>query len=699
MPRTSLALALLLFGTAGGSPRPVSAQAPAPPVFEAEVALVAAPVFVTDKQGKAYRGLTAEDFEVYDGGKLVPVVAFQAVDVDEAAASAATAPSALPVVVQAAVARQFVLVFDLQFSSPAGINRARTAGQRFVRGSLAAGDLVAVATFGREGLKMLTGLTTDREYTARAIEGLGVVRTLEPSSDPLGLAGGLDAAVGGSEMAEMADQEIAAQMAVLREDLRRQYQYRVDDLIASLDDLAQALSSLRGRKQVVLLSGGFAQEGWTDSSARTRPMGAFDQSRRDQLGAYAVRDRMNRLYRSAGVSDVVIHTIDLRGIEADTDVSSPSGGNAGRGEGQLALAALADNTGGVRIRATNDFGVALREMDAVSRHYYVLAFQPADPAPQAGRPRDVKVRVKRDGVLVSHRVAYVVPKSSPAADAAAVRLAAAEAIAKGLSGGRIGMQVMALPYRDGKGQNALPAVLHVDGDSLAAAARDGRLPIQVYGYALAGGRVLDHLTLETTLDLAQAGATLRRDGFTLLATFAAAPGPVDLRFFVRAGAAGDTGSVRRQLDMPAFAEGQTVLSAAMPTLTATGRIVAPTQTERRPPLQIPFRVGGEPFLPGPAPALAPEVRTDLCVFGWPARPAAEVHIQVTGEIARPGEAPLPVRIEGTPRRVGDPDGFDRYMVSVVPPRAAAGAYTLRLNFHEPASGWTAASETTIAIRE
>ena len=103
---------------------------------------------------------------------------------------------------------------------------------------------------------MLTGLTTDREYAARAIEGLGVVRTLEPSSDPLGLAGEPRAAVGGSEMAEMADQEIAAQMAVLREALRRQYQHRVDDLVASLDDLAQALSSLRGRKQIVLLSGG-----------------------------------------------------------------------------------------------------------------------------------------------------------------------------------------------------------------------------------------------------------------------------------------------------------------------------------------------------------------------------------------------------------------------------------------------------------
>jgi VWFA-related protein len=693
-----LALSLLLLGAAGGEPSGAS-QAAAPPVFEAEVALVAVPVFVTDRNGKAYRGLRAEDFEVSDGGKPVPIVAFQAVDVDEAATPADASPSALPVAVQAAAARQFVLLFDLQFSSPAGINRARTAGKRFVRESLAAEDLVAVATFGREGLKLLTGLTTDRAYAARAIEGLGVVRTLEPSSDPLGLGGEFETAAGGSNRSEITDQEIAAQIAVLREDLRRQYQYRVDDLVASLDDLAQALSSLRGRKQVVLLSGGFAQEGWTESAGRASPGGAFDQSRRDQLGAYAVRDRMSRLYRSAGVSDVVIHTVDLRGIEGDTDVTSPTGGNAGRGEGQLALAALADNTGGVRIRPTNDFGAALREMDAVSRHYYVLAFQPADPVPPAGRARNLKVRVKRDGLLVSHRAAYVVPKSNPAADAAAIRLAAAEAIAKGLSGGRIGLQLVALPYRDGKGQGAVPTVLYVDGDSLAAAARDGRVPIQVFGYALREGRVLDHLTLETTLDLSRAGPTLRRDGFSVLAAFAAGPGPVDLRFFVRAGAAGDSGSIRSQLDVPAFAESRTVLSAAMSTLPATGRIVAPTQTQGRPPLEIPFRVGGAPFLPAPWPALAPDVRSDLCVLGWPARPAAEGPLQVTGEIARQDQAPLPVRIEGTPKRVADPDGFDRYMVSVVAPPAAAGDYMLRLTFREPASGWTAASETRVALRE
>jgi hypothetical protein len=86
-------------------------------------------------------------------------------------------------------------------------------------------------------------------------------------------------------------------------------------------------------------------------------------------------------------------------------------------------------------------------VEQASRRYYVLAFEPAEPGAKRDRPRPLKVRVRGSGLTLSHRSAYLLP-SSPSSDPAQLRLAAAEAIAKGLSGGPLGLDVVAVPYRD-----------------------------------------------------------------------------------------------------------------------------------------------------------------------------------------------------------------------------------------------------------
>ncbi|HEU0105858.1 MAG TPA: VWA domain-containing protein, partial [Vicinamibacteria bacterium] len=321
---------------AGASPAQ-SAQEPAPPVFGADVALVAVPVFVTDKSGKAVRGLSAEDFEVYDGGRRVPIAAFQAIDVDVPVATAS--PSVLPVAVQAAAHRQFLLLFDLQFSPAAGILRARAAAMRFVLDSLGPSDLVAVATFGSGGLKMLTDFTGDRACVVRAIAGLGVVDAVKP--DALGLSGELAelASPAGAEgRSSGVDAQIRQLMALLQGDLKKEYVQRVDDFLASIGDLALALSSLRGRKQIVLLSGGFSRKAWGGPET--------EAERFEPPQWMAVQRRMDDAFRMAGRSDVVIHSVSLAGLEGPVDVSSRTGRSSGRGEGLVTLAALAENTGG-----------------------------------------------------------------------------------------------------------------------------------------------------------------------------------------------------------------------------------------------------------------------------------------------------------------------------------------------------------------
>jgi VWFA-related protein len=556
----------------------------APPVFRSDIALVAVPVFVTDKSGQAVAGLTAADFEVEDGGRRVPIAAFHAVDVDADAGVASGPAPELPVAVQAAARRQFLLLFDLAFSPPQGLKRARSAAVRFVRDSLGPSDLVAIATYSSSGFRMLTNFTSDREHVVRAIETLGLLGGFE--SDPLGLGGETSASGGGAGPgASLAAEAEAAIEGLLQQALKRAYVQKVSDFLADLEELAQALAPLRGRNQLVLLSAGFLGKAWIPEKS-----GLVEQPL-----DLDVRERMDRLFQTAGRSDVVIHSVNLAGLEGPVDVASRTGQQIGRGGGIDALAALATNTGGRYIRPTNDFGLALGEVERVSRRYYLVAFQP-DPA-SGEKPRKLKVRVRRPGLSVSHRPAYVVTAapttSSPGGDMASARLTAAEAIGKGLSGGPLGLQLTAVPYRDREGRPTLPVVLHIDPADLWNVARGDRLELQVYGYALAEGRVLDSFSLETGLDLTKVGTSLRAQGVRVLTTFAVAPGSVELRFFVRAGAAA-TGSIRRQVVTP---EGAT--SAPIAVLPLPGKLVFPLSTTKGPALEIPFRLGTTAFVPGP----------------------------------------------------------------------------------------------------
>ena len=180
----------------------------------------------------------------------------------------------------------------------------------------------------------------------------------------------------------------------------------------------------------------------------------------------------------------------------------------------------------------------------------------------------------------------------------------------------------------------------------------------------------------------------------MLTTFAVPTGPLDLRFFVRAGSSGLTGSIRQAVDVKAFVDERMSVSPPMLTLPVDGLIVAASDSQRGPGLEIPFRLGGGPFVPD-AIRLKAGRASELCVFVW----RAGERLEVAGQIVRPGEPARPLRIERVPRVVPDDDGFERYLVTVAPPEAPAGDYSLLLTFREPGTTRIATSETAIRIED
>jgi VWFA-related protein len=703
MRPSPLPFALLAgFVLALAPPAPAAAQQDLP-VFGTELRVVAVPIFVTGKDGKGVAGLTADDFEVEDQGKKVPVAAFLAVD-----AGSPTLPTEAGPVTGAAARRQFLFLFDLTFSTPAGVTRAREAALDFLRKGIGPNDLVAVATVRPQGPEVLVGFTTDVAQAAQAVATFGAVAG-DRLRDPLGLALDLgiklDDPTGAFGIAPQSAGRTGGEdfrdalMQLARAD-RNAYGQRVVSYVSSLAGLGQLLNSVQGRKQVILLSAGFDQSVLSGAQGSEQAEASraviegrlWDVQSESHFGDAGARSEMESLARALASSDVVVHTVDVTGLKAGGDASEL--GPVRPGSGKDSLAQIAEGSGGRFISDTNNLTEALQEVLDASRYYYVLAFEPVASKKKPGELRKLKIKVTRDGLDVSHRNGYTLPDVKTAAAAPVRQLQAAEVIAKGLSGGSIGIEALPVPYRGSGDRISLPVVLQVDGASLLGKDAKGTLAIEIYGYALdEHGRILDALGLTPTLDLAQLGAAIRQKGVQVLTSFRVVPGPVDLRFLVRNPTSGRAGSLRVQLEVPAFQGPELVVSSPLVTDDPRARVVIPSASRANPQLEIPFRLGELPFTADAAPALRNGEVREVCLMAWSSAGAGDR--KLSAELVGASGQPLALETDG-PRLVKDADGFARYVADLKPKGVPKGDYRLRLSLADPSGG--AATQSELAVR-
>ena len=189
---------------------------------------------------------------------------------------------------------------------------------------------------------------------------------------------------------------------------------------------------------------------------------------------------------------------------------------------------------------------------------------------------------------------------------------------------------------------------------------------------------------------------MRRDGIHLLTAFAVAPGIVDLRFFVRAGSSAKTGTIRRRVVVPSLAEAvEAVVVGPMLALPPAGKVVIPFQSRDRERLDTPFEIGGEPFVPDAAGILQGGRAREVCAFVR--RPSASAPLEASAALTRTGMEPRVVPVEGTPWIVPGADGFERLLVTIVPPALPPGGYSLRLTLRDPATGQVADAETEVVL--
>ena len=533
---------------------------PDSPIFsdETDSILVEVPVEVL-QGGRPVAGLKAADFEVYDNGRRQQILGVDAVD-----RRLARYDRDLPVVAR----RHFLLLFDLSFTSPEAVERAREAALRAVEEQLDPSDLVGVATFRlEEGVRLLLGFSPDRSQVRVALDGLEKRVALDLRPDPLHLYLGqaaastpADAGATSPLRPDSPDAREAAyahlQHLIDRESANRSRR-DVAVLSQSLVSLARLLRGAAGRKHLLFFSQGFDgrlllgnnNDNERDALDRALRQGELAKVDSDALfGSRATLELLARLTEEMRRSDCSLHTVD----------TSP----LGQSRGKDGLFLLARDTGAVFFENFNHLGQAFAELLERTQLTYVITYRPDDLAGD-GSYRKLKVKLAERpaattaAVKLSYRPGYYDDEVASFAQEER-RLLLADRLLDRRSG-PIRTRVHALPTGElVRGKRFVPVVVEVSGDSFLggrrAAGQDGSrklmLDAQVFVYALnEDGGIADFFSQAIPFDLARHGPALERRGFKLFAPLLLPTGRYTLRALVRNAELGHLGVASKQLQV------------------------------------------------------------------------------------------------------------------------------------------------------
>jgi len=602
-----------------------------------DVVEVEVPVQVV-RDGQPVRGLTAADFELYEGRKKLAVTGFHVVDL-AAPAARGTVPLA--------GRRQILLLFDLAFSNPRAVVAAREAARSLVLKGIKPGDLVGVATYSAaHGSQILLGFTSDRRQVDAALDSLGAVRD-DKAGDPLRLVMKRDAGdrrqlAGPSVEADTArSNELidaqGGQLATLgKESTRANEKAAATALTRSYGQLAQMLNGLPGRKQVVYFSEGFnsalltggggpaAQPSslgaGTDAFAQTQDAIAQDRANSDVVlsdseqtfGSSQAVNALERMLEEFRRADCVIQAVDIGGLRAGGEQ-----GTGTRSGGQETLLSMARGTGGELVQSTNDLAGALGGVLDRTSVTYVLSFQPEKGKPGEYRKLRVELKNQPRGTRVAHRAGYYAPKPYGQLNPLEKLFEASSRLMGGEESGAVPGAVLAAPFR-GTGDKAwVPVLIEADGPALLGPQPPATLPVEVYVYAMdAAGAIQDFLYQSLGFDLAKAGAGLRQGGLKFFGHLDLPPGEYSVRTLVRNGASGAFSLRVMSVTVPAFGKGPALLPPLFPDAAANRWVIVREAPRGGAQPDYPFMARQQPYVPSSRPALAGGAEVPLALVGY-----------------------------------------------------------------------------------
>jgi len=685
---------------------------------EENVVAVEIPVQVL-VDGRPVQGLTRDNFEVLEGRKEQAISGFDVVDLsmgETAKGKQAAIDSEIP----ASGRRHFLLLFDLTNSEPSAIARARNAARRLVDESLHPTDLVGVATWSyTKGPRLVLGFTTDRQQIETAIETLGVVDLRNRNPDPLGLllsdiersgpsstpgGGGSGSAAGNhADKEEVFLENLQAAVANERAAVRQTRTSEVTSLTQGFGALAQLMSNVLGRKQVVLLSQGFDSSlvtGSTDAdvqqqAARSSESGEiWNINSEERFGSTRTANKLEEMLETFRRADCAIQSVDIGGLAVGA-----SAGGFNRASGRETLLTMASDTGGRLYENFNNLGEAMNDMLVATSVTYVLTIQPQS-LKLDGKYHAIKVRLRDapSGARLVHRPGYYAPLPFAERSGAERQIDTAQLLLTGQPGGELAAGVVAATFRGEGGRMHVPVVIEVDGPSIAMThGKQSAIPVAIYSYAFdpAGG-VVDYVAQNLALDYSQVGPRLMKEPLKFVGDLRLPAGSYTLRTLVRVGDQGIYWLGDTPLEVPGFAPGTLdVVTPLLPTPMTEGVVVrSSTSAAKTQGLAFPFVQGGQQFyLPDAMPVLERGKSRSVCVnvYGLSDQ-AADIQGALVGEDGQPVPG---VTVKVVKRSASDQPGLQRVELAVDPGSVPSGPYKLLVTVSQ--GGRSASNSTALRV--
>lgn len=702
MKRVVLSLLLAGLPFAGAAQGPTSPPLPQGPTLRASVDQVVVDVVVTDADGQPVSGLTAADFEVVERGRPQAIATFAEVSLPLVRRDRALPPAGdIRSNQRAGESRVYVLLLD-----DANVRQERSpivqaAARRFLERYVQAGDLVAVLTTTGLGVTRQEP-TEDLALADAAIARFAGVATEGFESASSGRAQRAYAARNADPMSTRRTSTTLLDdgSVDVKDDARDEGRERANVTLRTLENVAESLAHIPGRRKTVL----FFSEGplipLRDSEMLAVEGRVLAAAARANMSIYALNPTgldHPMTFDGRGL-EAVPGSFDSQAVQRSRDLNL--GVNGVVVQRRLMAAAvlqnLAASTGGVATIDQTNLDSALERIATDSSHYYLLGYAPAD-LKREGRYRPLEVRLKKPGYTVSARKGYV------EADDKALRKARdkekggatgplAELIRRPVptAGLPLGAQAIVLPG----GRNNVRVVVEVGAQALlldGAAGQKGSAIDLVIVPVAAGGQVMPAVEGTATLAVpAGDAATIRDRGLRLMQTLTLGPGRYQLRIAARETVRGTAGSVIVEAIVPAADAGLGISPLVLSSRQA-GRVPSATRDAA-----LETALGGRP----PTTARAFETTDTISAY-------AEL-IDGGATTARPVEVSTVIRSAGGRELVRSPQPNANqgvapgrsfaYVVDLPLTSLAPGRYTLRVEARADGNDQVVARETDFEVR-